>query len=112
MSPETEIIQVITTIDSEQGARKIARVAVERRVAACAQVSGPVSSVYWWQGKIEEAAEWACLLKTTRDNYLDLERLIKANHSYAVPEILAVPVIAGNGDYVAWLRQNIDDKAT
>lgn len=99
-------IQVITTTDTQELARTIAKAAVRDRVAACAQVFGPISSTYWWEGKIEEATEWFCLLKTVSHNYPALEALIKANHSYTVPEILAVPVVAGNPDYLAWLREN------
>ena len=99
-------IQVITTIDSEAAARAVARLVVESHLAACAQVYGPVASVYWWQGRIEEATEWACVIKTLAANYEALERLIKAHHPYTVPEILAVPVSAGNPDYLDWLREN------
>ena len=101
-----QVVQVITTIDSEAGARAIARLVVESHLAACAQVYGPLTSVYWWQGRVEETTEWACLCKTLAANYDALERLIKAHHPYTVPEILAVPVSAGNPDYLNWLGEN------
>ena len=101
-----QFLQVITTIDSEEGARHIARLAVESHLAACAQVYGPVASVYRWQEALEEATEWACVIKTLAANYDALEHLIKVNHTYSVPEVLAVPVAAGSREYLNWLRQN------
>jgi periplasmic divalent cation tolerance protein len=101
-----EFIQVITTIDSEQAARKLARLVVESRLGACVQVYGPIASVYRWQGQVEEATEWACLIKAPAASYPALEHLIKLNHTYTVPEILAVPVVAGSRDYLDWLRAN------
>ena len=108
MAGETtgQYIQVITTIDSEERARAIARLAVESRLGACAQVYGPVSSVYRWQGAIDEAAEWACVVKTLAVNYDALAHLIKVNHTYSVPELLAVPVVAGSTEYLNWVREN------
>jgi len=98
-------IQVITTTNTEEEARRIQRVLVEERAAACAQVIGPVSSLYWWEGKIEEATEWICLAKAKARDYPGIESLIKENHPYDVPEILAIPVSAGNVDYLAWLSE-------
>lgn len=99
----TEYIQVITTTNTEEEARKIQRVLVEERAAACVQVIGPISSLYWWEGEIEEAGEWICLAKAKARDYPAIESLIKENHSYGVPEILAIPVSAGNKAYLAWI---------
>jgi len=101
----TDYIQVITTTNTEEEARKIQRVLVEERAAACVQVIGPISSLYWWEGKIEEAKEWICLAKAKARDYPGIESLIKENHSYGVPEILAVPIAAGNKDYLAWISE-------
>src|SRR5437588_11832253 len=99
----TNIIQVLTAIGSKGDAQKIATSAVSKRLAACAQVIGPISSTYWWQGAIETAEEWLCLLKTREDLYPDLEQDIRANHPYDVPEIIAMPVVSGNASYLAWI---------
>ncbi len=99
----TEYIQVITTTNTEEEARKIQRVLVEERAAACVQVIGPISSLYWWEGEIEEAREWICLAKARARDYPAIESLIKENHPHSVPEILAIPVSLGNKGYLAWI---------
>ena len=99
----SEYIQVVTTTSSAEEARKIADALVQRRLAACVQIVGPVTSVYRWEGKVETATEWQCLVKSRRDL---LERLIDAIqglHSYQVPEILALPVLGGSAAYLGWL---------
>jgi periplasmic divalent cation tolerance protein len=91
-------------IDSEEAAARIARTVVENRLAACAQVSGPVRSTYWWKGEIETAQEWQVLMKTTAARYADLETRIRANHSYEVPDIVATEIAAGSADYLSWIE--------
>lgn len=100
-----EYIEVHTTIDSQEGAQKIANALVSRRLAACIQVSGPIISTYWWQGKMEQAEEWVCTAKTRSELYSQLEQAIREVHTYDVPEILAVNVVAGNTDYLNWVAQ-------
>ncbi len=78
---------------------------VERRLAACAQVVGPITSTYRWEGKVEEAEEWLVLLKTTADLFDELAAGVREVHSYDVPEIIAVPVQEGSADYLAWITQ-------
>ena len=104
----SEFLQVFTTIDNEAAARRIADVLVEKRLAACVQVVGPITSVYRWQGKVETATEWLCLIKTTREMYDGLEASIRALHSYEVPEIVAVPIVAGSRDYLDWLKGQVE----
>ncbi len=100
----TNFIQVHTTIDSKEAAQKIAEAIVAKRLAACVQVSGPITSTYWWEGKIDQTKEWVCTAKTTQELYDDLEQAIRANHTYDTPEILAVPVIAGSKSYLDWVE--------
>ena len=76
---------------------------VERRLAACVQVVGPVESRYRWEGRVETATEWLCVAKTTAERYDELEAAIGDLHSYDVPEILAVPVVRGSAAYLQWL---------
>ena len=99
-----DMIQIITTTATRAEALRLARALVEQRLAACVQIDGPLTSVYRWQGAIEEAEEWRCLIKTGAALYPQVEAAIRALHSYATPEILAVPVVAGNADYLAWLE--------
>jgi periplasmic divalent cation tolerance protein len=100
-----EYIEVHTTIDSREGAQKIANAIVSKHLAACVQISGPITSTYWWQGKMEQAEEWVCTAKTRSELYNELELAIKEVHTYDVPEILAVTIVAGNADYLNWVTQ-------
>lgn len=103
-------IEVHTTINSVEGAQKIAEAVVSKRLAACVQVSGPIVSTYWWQGKIERAQEWLCTVKTRRDLYLELEQAIREVHTYDEPEILASEVVEGSSGYLAWVRQETKEQ--
>ncbi|MDF2707635.1 divalent-cation tolerance protein CutA [Nonomuraea muscovyensis] len=100
-----DYIEVHVTAGDRGEAARICRVVVERRLAACAQVVGPITSTYWWEGKVEEAEEWLLLLKTTADLFDDLAASVREAHSYDVPEIIAVPVRAGSTDYLAWVAR-------
>ena len=100
---EYQHCQVVTTTTSRTAADALARSAVADRVAACAQVVGPITSTYWWEGKIETAEEWQVFFKTTFERYAALEANIRANHTYDMPEILCTPVVAGNPAYLEWL---------
>jgi periplasmic divalent cation tolerance protein len=101
----TLALTVLTTTDSAEKAQELARGAVEARLAACAQVSGPVTSVYHWQNAIETSQEWQVLFKTTETCYDALEAYLTAKHDYEAPEIIATPVVRGSTAYLAWLRQ-------
>ncbi len=106
-----EYIQVVTTLDDEDKARSLAREVVKARVVACAQVLGPISSIYWWQGELEETGEYMVVMKTVKGCYPRLEKLIKERHSYTVPEILAFPVVVGNEEYLEWLEEETEEGA-
>jgi len=98
-----EYIQVLVSIDSEDRAHGLQRLILEHRAAACVQVLGPIFSAYWWQGQIEEAQEWLCLAKTRRSEYPRLESLVKESHPYETPGIVAIPILAGSEEYLAWI---------
>ena len=100
----SDFIQVTTTAPSREEADRIAQILVERRLAACVQVMGPIESCYRWKGALERSAEWLCLVKTTRGKYAAVEAAILANHPYEVPEIIACPIESGSEAYLAWLR--------
>jgi periplasmic divalent cation tolerance protein len=99
----TEFIQVVTTVDTKERADTIARRLLEGRLAGCVQVAGPISSSYWWKGRLETAAEWFCVVKTSAGLYDEVEAAIRAVHTYEVPEIVAFPVAAGSRSYLDWL---------
>jgi len=100
---QRQYVQVATSTATQEEARQIARISVERRLAACAQVLGPVTSTYWWHGGIETAGEWLCLLKTPASRFEALAAQIRAEHSYDTPEITATPISHGSPDYLAWI---------
>jgi len=105
----SDFVQVLTTAGSEEEAGRIASLLVERRLAACVQVVGPIVSRYRWQGEVEEEREWQCLAKTTRAAYEAVEAAIREVHSYDEPEIIATPIVAGSAGYLAWIDENVDD---
>lgn len=98
---------VTCTFPDEAGARSAAELLVRRRLAACVQVLGPVRSTYRWRGRIETAAEWLCLAKTTAAVYPRLESALARVHPYDTPEIVAVPVAAGSRRYLDWLTRSV-----
>ena len=100
-------IQVSTTTDKRADAEKIANTLVDNRLAGCVQIVGPVVSTYWWQGNMETTEEWLCLIKTRTDLYGQLERALKQIHPYETPEIVAVPIVAGSKEYLAWLTDEL-----
>jgi periplasmic divalent cation tolerance protein len=100
----TDAIQIVTTTPDKDLALRIAQTLVEAGLAACVQISGPIESIYRWQGKVQSATEWQCSIKTTRDRYLAVEQAICGLHTYDVPEILALPVVEGHLAYLQWLR--------
>ena len=99
----SDFIQVTTAIDNEEGAQKIAQALVSQHLAACVHVAGPITSTYWWQGKMEVEREWTCAAKTRKELYDDVEKAIRENHSYEEPEIVALPIVQGSRSYLAWL---------
>ena len=92
----TAHIQMTTTTETKADAQALADALVERRLAACVQIVGPITSTYRWQGEIERAEEWLCVIKSRRDLYDDLEAAILEIHPYDVPEILITPVTGGS----------------
>ncbi len=99
--------QVSTTLPDRALADRVAAELVGERLAACAQVVGPVTSTYRWEGRVETAEEWYCHLKTTEDRLPALEARIRQLHPYEVPEIIAVPIVAGSPAYLRWIRESV-----
>jgi periplasmic divalent cation tolerance protein len=100
-------LQVLTTAGSEEEAARIASALVDRRLAACVQVLGPIVSRYRWQGVVEEAEEWQCLAKTEAGRYPEIEAAIRELHSYEEPEIVATPIVAGSEGYLGWVSAEV-----
>jgi periplasmic divalent cation tolerance protein len=104
-----EYLQVLTTAGSEQEAKVIAAALIERRLAACVQVSGPITSIYRWQGEIENAQEWHCLAKTAAPRWDAVEATIHELHPYEEPEIIATPIVAASPGYLRWIDNSLGD---
>jgi periplasmic divalent cation tolerance protein len=96
---------VSTTTDSREAALDLIRSAVRAKLAASAQVIGPVTSVFWHQGSYGEGEEWQVWLRTTADRYAELEAHLIDHHPWQNPEIAAVSLSAGSAPYLAWIDQ-------
>jgi periplasmic divalent cation tolerance protein len=105
MPTMTDFVQVTTAVGDRGAADRLAAALVERRLAACVQIVGPVRSVYRWKDQVEQGDEWLCLIKSTGDRFSALEAAIRELHSYECPEIIATPITAGSDGYLAWLRE-------
>ena len=98
------IIQVTTTVDSEEKADFIAEELLKGKVVSCVQIV-PITSKYWWKGKIENTKEWILLMKG--NNFEKIENEIKKMHPYEIPEILAVEIDRGNKEYIDWINKEV-----
>ena len=101
--PSDHVI-VVTTTDSEQAAHELATGAVERRLGACAQLVGPITSVYRWDGAVTTDTEWRVEVKTAADRADALVADLTERHTYDVPEVVVVAITGGHADYLSWLR--------
>jgi periplasmic divalent cation tolerance protein len=102
-----EAIQVVTTTAEKKDADALAKAVLDKRLAACVQVSGPIDSSYWWNGRLESAREWTVTMKTRRDLYPNLEKLLLATHPYDQPEIIATPIVEISPGYLKWLNEQV-----
>jgi periplasmic divalent cation tolerance protein len=98
-----DYMQVVTTVDSEAEAERLARGIAGARLAASVQIAGPIRSFYWWKGELVDAREWQVTVKTTAERLGDVEAHIKANHSYETPGIMATEIRWGSGEYLDWI---------
>src|SRR3989338_7296175 len=101
-----EIVILVTAKDSEE-AEKIAKHLLQKKLIACSNIIKGVQSLFWWQGKVDEASESLLILKTNQKNLQSIIKEVKSVHSYDVPEVIALPIIAGNPDYLKWVNESI-----
>ncbi|MBI2868877.1 MAG: divalent-cation tolerance protein CutA [Chloroflexi bacterium] len=106
MADASYAVVFITTSDSAE-AEKIARALLEHKKAACVNIVPRVDSRYWWEGKIEISPECQLVVKTKAALLPDIVNLVKGLHSYAVPEVIALPVLGGNPDYLDWIDKSL-----
>ena len=100
-------IVVFITAPKDKGI-EIARSIVEKRMGACVNIVAQVNSIYWWKGNIEEDEESLLIVKTTAEKFGELKDFVKGIHPYTVPEIIALPILSGNEEYLRWMDENIN----
>jgi periplasmic divalent cation tolerance protein len=103
----TDKIVVLSTCATEADAERLARALVEGRLAACVNVVPGVRSFYHWKGETESSAEFLLIVKTSRELFPALQAEMEKLHPYEVPELLALPVVAGAENYLSWLQANL-----
>jgi periplasmic divalent cation tolerance protein len=96
-------VVIFITSGSEKEAKELARVLVEEKLAACVNILSGVESLYWWKDKIESSREWMLVVKTQRKMANKVVKRVKEIHSYEVPEVIALPIVEGNKDYLRWI---------
>ena len=107
----TPFIEVHITTATEEEAVRLGEIMVESKLAACAQMSGPIRSIYVWEGKKESAQEWVCCLKSRESLFGELVEAVRKEHSYQCPQIIAVPILNANNDYQQWMATNLKPAA-
>ena len=106
MEEPAYIVLLITTASVEE-AQKISRVLLEKRKAACVNIISEVNSHFWWEGKLDSTRESLLIAKTKASLLPEIIDLVKGVHSYTVPEIIALPILGGNQDYLEWIEKNV-----
>jgi periplasmic divalent cation tolerance protein len=102
-----EIIVFVTVPESD--AQQLAKIILQKKLAACVSILPKVESYFWWDGKIDFSKEVLLMIKTKKDLFVLLEEIIKKNHPYDMPEIIAVDICAGNKEYLCWIEEPLED---
>lgn len=106
---KTSYVAVLVTVSGKDEAQKIGRVLLEKRIAACVNTVPGIESKFRWQGKVDTAEEVLLIIKARASAVTAIVKLVKENHGYTVPEIIALPIIGGNPDYLEWIGQETGD---
>ncbi|MFE4536247.1 divalent-cation tolerance protein CutA [Streptomyces scopuliridis] len=106
-----DLLQVSTATENREDAERLARSVVEARLAAGAQIVGPVISTFWHQGEFGTGEEWQLLFKTRADRYADLEAHVVRHHPWKNPEVSAVPIVAGSDAYLRWVARTTEPRS-
>ncbi len=106
---QNKYITVLMTSPDREEARKIAKVLLEERKAACVGIFPRGESYFWWRGKIEREDEFLLIAKTRAEKFPSLVEAVKKVHSYEVPEIISLPITGGNQAYLDWLGEEVPD---
>lgn len=100
---ENNFVIILVTCASKKEASDIARSLLKKRLVACASIIPGVESKFWWKGKLDSAKEVMLVLKTRRGNFKKIEKEVRRAHSYDVPEIIAIQIVAGSKSYLNWI---------
>jgi periplasmic divalent cation tolerance protein len=100
-----QFLQLFVTCQSKKEAHVIAASLLRKRMVACANILPGISSEFWWKGRIDKAKEVLLILKSVNSNFKKIEKEVKRLHSYEVPEIVAIPIIAGSKEYLGWIKK-------
>jgi periplasmic divalent cation tolerance protein len=100
-------VVVFVMVSDEKEATKIVRNLLKERLIACANIVGPVSSLFWWKGKIDKASEFLVIMKSRKNLFKKLSERVKELHSYEVPEVIALPITEGLPSYLNWLGASL-----
>jgi len=107
-----DVLLVVSTFPEREVAQRVARVLVESRLAACANISAPIESIYRWKEKIETSQEVIVFFKVPTERYEEFERRLDELHPYDLPEIIALPVTRGSHDYLRWVSESCESSVS
>ncbi len=103
-----DYVVVFATVESEEQGKRIAEVLLEKKIIACANIVKGVDSHYWWKGRVEHSAELILVMKSRAELLEEIVKVVKENHSYEVPEVVALPIVGGNPDYLRWIDETVE----
>ena len=103
-------IVAFVTVPNDEEANRIANSLVQEKLVACVNIVPGIRSCYWWQGKVQNDSEILLILKTTRSKLTALSKRVRKLHSYSVPEVIGLPIVGGNRDYLKWIGESLKTK--
>ena len=106
----TDKIVVMVMAGDSAEASQLAKDIVEKKLAACVNLLPAITSWYWWEGKVTENQEVLLIMKTSRGKFVELQKEVERLHSYAVPEIIALPIVEGSANYLNWIEESVTEK--
>lgn len=100
-------VVILITAKNKPEAAKIAKLLIKNKLAACVNIAGSLSSIFLWKGRVEQAEEALLIVKSRKELFNKIVKLVKANHSYEVPEIIAIPIVSGFKPYLEWIDESL-----